>query len=171
MLTLLVKLFTALNSDSSPKQISVALMLGMIAGFSPLFCLHNFVIFFLVLFIRVHLGSFLLALGFFSGVGYLLSPLFVSVGEAVLTAESLQGLFTSLYQLNLFKLAHWHHTFTLGALISGLILAIPGYFIANMLVLKYRQHIKSFFEKFRVVKALKASKFYRLYSAVSGQGV
>ena len=92
------------------------------------------------------------------------------MGESLLTAEPLQSLFDMLYQFSLFKLAHLHHTYTLGALVLGCLLAIPLYFVCNYLVEKYRTHVKAFFDKFRIVKALKASKFYRVYSNISGQG-
>ena len=170
MLTLLAKLFSALNSESSIRQIALAIVLGFIVGLSPLLTLHNVVILFLVLFIRVHLGSFILSVGFFSGLSYLLSPMIVTVGESLLTSNSLNSLFTMLYQLTLFKLAHWHNTYTLGAFVLGALLAIPLYFFSKIIITKYRQHIMAFFEKFRIVKALKASKFYRLYLQFSGQG-
>lgn len=169
MLTLLAKLFSALNSESSIRQIALAIALGFIVGLSPLLTLHNIIILFFVMLIRVHLGSFILAVGFFSGLSYLLSPLIVAVGESLLTANSLSGLFTTLYQITFFKLAHWHNTYTLGALVLGILLAVPLYFLATFIIEKYRVHIMSFFEKFRIVKALKASKFYRLYMQFSGQ--
>jgi uncharacterized protein (TIGR03546 family) len=170
MLTLLAKLFNALNSESSTRQISLAIALGFIVGLSPLLTLHNIFFVFVVLFLRVNIGAFVLALGFFKGLSYLLTPLIVIVGESLLTAESLQSLFNSLYQFTLFKLAHLHHTYTIGALFLGTLLAIPLYFLCNFLIEKYRLHIKAFFDKFRIVKALKASKFYRIYSQISGQG-
>lgn len=170
MLTLLVKLFSALNSESSIRQIALAIVLGFIVGLSPLLTLHNVIILFFVLFVRVHLGSFILSVGFFSGLSYLLSPVIIAVGESLLTAGSLNGLFTILYQLTLFKLAHWHNTYTLGAIVVGSLLAIPLYFFSKVMIKNYRQHIMAFFEKFRIVKALKASKFYRLYLQFSGQG-
>lgn len=169
MLTLLAKLFSALNSESSIRQIALAIVLGFVVGLSPLITLHNIIILFFVMLIRVHLGSFILALGFFSGLSYLLSPLIVAVGEWLLTANSLSGLFTALYQSTLFKLAHWHNTYTLGAFVLGCILAIPLYFFSKIIIEKYRSHIMAFFEKFRIVKALKASKFYRLYLKFSQQ--
>ena len=169
MLTLLAKLFHALNSDSSIRQIALAIALGFIVGLSPILTLHNIVIIFFVLIIRVHLGSFILAVGFFSGVSYLLSPLIVQVGESILTQPALVDFFTSLYQLSLFKLAHWHHTFVLGAFVLGTVLCAPIYFISKFIIEKYRVHIMTFFEKFRIVKALKASKFYSLYSSFSGE--
>jgi uncharacterized protein (TIGR03546 family) len=170
MLTLLAKLFSALNSESSIRQIALAIVLGFIVGLSPLLTLHNIIILFLVLFVRVHLGSFILSVGFFSGLSYLLSPMIIAVGEHLLTASSFNSLFTMLYQVTLFKLAHWHNTYTLGAIVVGSLLAIPLYFLSKTIIKNYRQHIMGFFEKFRIVKALKASKFYRLYLEFSGQG-
>lgn len=171
MLTLLAKLFKALNSDSSPRQISIAVVLGLIVGLSPLFSLHNLVIVFVVLFIRMNIGSFILSFGIFSAISYLFSFAIVAVGESLLTASSLQSLFTSLYQISIFKLAHWHHTYTLGAVVVSAVLAIPLFFICNILITKYRVHVKAFIERFKIVKALKASSFYRVYLKVSGQEI
>ena len=170
MLSLFVKLFHALNSESSTRQISLAISLGFIVGLSPLLTLHNIAFIFVVLLLRVNIGGFIVALGFFKGLSYLLSSLIIMVGESLLTAPSLQPLFDTLYQFSIFKLAHLHHTYTLGALVIGCLLAIPLYFLCNYLIEKYRIHIKAFFDKFRIVKALKASKFYSVYSQVSGQG-
>ncbi len=169
MLTLLAKLFHALNSDSSVRQIALAIALGFIVGLSPLLTLHNIVILFFVLLIRIHLGSFILAVGVFSGISYLLSPLIVQVGESILTSPALAETFTMLYQVDLFKLAHWHHTYILGAWVLGVVLCIPIYFISKVLIEKYRTHVMAFFEKFRIVQALKASKFYRLYTSFAGE--
>ena len=169
MLTLLAKLFHALNSDSSIRQIALAIALGFIVGLSPLLTLHNIVILFFVLLIRIHLGSFILAVGVFSGISYLLSPLIVQVGESILTSPALTETFTMLYQVDLFKLAHWHHTYILGAWVLGVVLCIPIYFISKVLIEKYRTHVMAFFEKFRIVQALKASKFYRLYTSFAGE--
>jgi len=170
MLTLLAKLLNALNSESSTRQISLAIAIGFIVGLSPLLTLHNIVLLFLVLFLRVNIGGFILAMGFFKGLSYLLSSTIVSVGESLLSAEPLQSLFNILYQFSIFKLAHLHHTYTLGALVLGCLFAIPLYFFCNILIEKYRLHVKAFFDKFRIVKALKASKFYSVYCQVSGQG-
>ena len=168
MLTLLVKMLAALNSESSARQIALAITLGFIMGISPLLSLHNLVLLFVVLVIRIHLASFTLALGIFSGLGYLLSGFIVSVGESLLSAPALQSIFTAAYQYDWFKLAHLHHTYTLGALVVGLLLALPVYFLSLTLVAKYRVHVKNLFDKLRIVKALKTSKFYQLYCDITG---
>lgn len=168
MLTLLAKLLNALNSDSSIRQIALAIALGFLVGMSPLLTLHNIVVIFFVLLIRVHLGSFILSFTFFSGVSYLLSPTIVQVGEYLLTQPSLNELFTSLYQLTLFKLAHWHHTYILGSFVVGAILCVPVYFISKLLITKYRTDIVTFFEKFKIVQIIKASKLYSLCTSLAG---
>lgn len=168
MLSLLVKLFAAINSENSTRQVALALALGAVAGLAPLLTLHNLLLVLLVFLLRVHLGAFFLSLFFFKGLAVMLSGVIVNVGEAALTAESLTPLFDFLYQFSLFKLLHWHHTYTLGAVIVGAVLLVPLYFIFRILIEKYREHVKQFFEKFKIIKALKASKFYRLYLQVSG---
>jgi len=170
MLTLLVKLFQALNSESSTRQISLAISLGLIVGLSPTLVLHNLIILFVVFMIRVNLGAFILAVGVFKGLSILSSSFILFIGESLLNSSALYGVFDSLYQLSFFKLAHWHHTYTLGALVLGSLLSLPVYFLSKYLIEKYRIHIKSFIEQFAIVKALKASKFYRLYLSMSDQG-
>lgn len=170
MLTLIAKLLHALNSENSSRQIALAVALAFIVGLSPLLSLHNLVILLLVLLIKVHLGSFIIALGGFKLISYLLSPLIVSVGESLLTSPSLQGLFTSLYQFDWFKLAHWHNTFTLGAFVIGCLLALAVYFIVKLLIDKYRQHIKRFFEQMHIVKVLKSSRIFSIYQQFSAKG-
>jgi len=171
MLTLLAKLFHALNSDSSIRQIALAIALGFVFALAPFFSLHNWVILFFVLLIKVHLGSFILSVGFFSALSYLLSSLIVWLGESLLTAPALNSFFTTMYQFTWFKLAHWHHTYTFGALVLGLVLSVPIYFLAKVFVEKYRVHIMAFFQKFKIVQALKASKFYKIYLSISGNNM
>lgn len=167
MLTLLAKLFNALNSENSIRQIALAMTLGLMVGLGPIVTLPNALLIFLALMIRVHLGAFLLAMGFFSGLGYLCSSLITQVGDAVLTYPSLNGLFTSLYQFNLFKLAHLHQTYTLGALVVGLLVAVPFYFTIKFLIAKYRVAMQAFVERFRIIKLLKGSRFYQIYLDIS----
>jgi hypothetical protein len=51
----------------------------------------------------------------------------------------------------------------------GFMFSVPLYFVSKLLIEKYRVYVMGVFEKFRIVKALKASKFYRLYVQYSGQ--
>lgn len=170
MLTLFAKLLQALNSENSTRQIALAVALAFILGLSPLVSVQALTIIFIVLFIKVHLASFILAAGVFSGIGYVFNSPINSVGDYLLTAQGLTPIFESLYQFDLFKLAQLHHTFNLGGLMLGMILAIPLYFVCNTLIEKYREHIQAYLEKLSIVKALKATKVYRLYVSLTPQG-
>ncbi|MCU4674245.1 TIGR03546 family protein [Catenovulum sp. 2E275] len=168
MLTLLAKLFIALNSENSPKQISYAIALGMIIGLTPMLSLHNLVVLLLAFLVRVHLGAFFVGWTVFSILGLLFAPLFASLGHYLLTMPSLAGMWDALYQSTFMRLAHFHHTSTLGSLVVCLILFFPLVFLLNYLIAEYRTHIMTYVLKFRIVQTLKASKIYKLYNQLQG---
>ncbi|MFD2168005.1 TIGR03546 family protein [Thalassotalea euphylliae] len=167
MLTLIAKLFQALHSENSTRQIALAISLAFIFALSPLASAQAIFILFIVLIIRVHLASFIVAITVFEGVRVLLNTTIISTGESLLTNDGLHGFFSSLYQFDWFKLAQLHHTFNLGALVVGVLVAIPLYFVAKILIEKYRVHIKAFFEKLAIVKTLKATRVFTLYQQLS----
>ncbi|EWH11213.1 hypothetical protein DS2_05130 [Catenovulum agarivorans DS-2] len=170
MLTQIIKVFIALNSESSPRQIAYAIALGMVIGLTPLFSLHNLIVLLLAFLIRVHLGSFFVSWGVFALIGALTAPLFAALGQALLTENALHGLWHSAYQITLFKLAHFHHTLTLGAFIIAGILFVPIAMLTQVLVVKYREHVMAFVMKLKIVQMLKGSRFYQFYLKVQGGG-
>ncbi len=170
MLRVLAKILKVLNSETDPSQISLAFCLSMIAGFSSLLSLHNFMIFFLVLILRVNLSAFILGVGFFSGVAYLLGPFFHWIGLTVLTAGPLEALWTVLYNCTLCRLERFNNSVVMGSLLFSLVIFVPMYILGNLVILRYREHVLSWIQKVGIVRALKASKFYELYQSVSGWG-
>ena len=125
MIAMLAKLLKMLNSEAEPHQISAGFCLAMIAGFTPLWSLHNLLVLFFALILRVNLSAFLLGWVVFSGVAYLLDPIFHALGYKILTIEGLTGLWTTLYNMPLFRLAHFNNTVLMGSLIVSLILFVP----------------------------------------------
>lgn len=168
MLTMIARLLKVLNSETEPEQISLALCFAMIAGLTPLFSLHNLLILLLVLIIRVNLSSFILGWIFFSGIAYLLDPLFHMIGFKALTAKTLETLWTSLYNITLFRLAKINNSVVIGSLISSLILFIPAFILSKLAIIKYRTNVLEWVQKSRIIQVLKASKLYTAYQAVSG---
>ncbi len=167
MLQLLAKLIKALNSDSSPAQISVALVLGMVMGLTPLWSLHNLLVLFLACIIRINFSALILAFGLFSGLAYLLDPLFIYFGELMLTNSGLQELWTNLYRSDWWRLSHFNHTATLGSLLLALTLSIPLLFISRWLIVRYREHVMKWVQKTRLGQWLRGSKFYEVYCALT----
>lgn len=170
MLSLLAKLFQALNSESSTRQISLAISLGMIIGLTPTLSLHNLLVLLLAFLIRVNLSAFFVALASFSLLSLALSAPFALIGDALLNASSLQDFWQYCYQFDVFKLAHLHHTLTLGALVFSIIIFVPLFFLSNSLVVRYRVSFKTFIERFKIVQMIKGSKFYRIYQGISSAG-
>jgi uncharacterized protein (TIGR03546 family) len=170
MLKVIAKVLKVLNSETDPGQISLAFCLSMIAGLTPLFSLHNFLIFFLVLILRVNLSAFLLGTVFFSGVAYLLDPFFHWIGLTALTTVPLEGLWTALYNCTLCRLERFNNSVVMGSLLFSLVIFVPMYILGNLVIRRYREHVLSWIQKVGIVRALKASKFYELYQSVSGWG-
>lgn len=170
MLSMIVRLLKILNSETEPGQISLALCFSMIMGFTPLLSLHNLLILLIVLLLKVNLTTFVLGWLVFSGIAYILDPLFHWIGYAVLTAGALESLWNSLYNMTLFRLEKFNNTVVMGSLLCSLILFIPFYFLCNLAIMRYRDHVLAWVQKTRLVQALKASKLYTAYQAVSGLG-
>ena len=166
MLQLIARLLRVLNSETNPGQISLGFCFAMVAGLTPLMSLHNLVVFLLILILRVNLSAFLLGLGVFSGMAYLLDPLFHWYGLRILTAPSLEGLWTSLYNSTLWRLARFNNTIVMGSMVFSLALFIPLYFLSNSLIRRYRAHVLAWIQKTRLMQIFKASKVYQLYQSL-----
>ncbi|MDA0738637.1 MAG: TIGR03546 family protein [Nitrospirae bacterium] len=170
MLRLLARLLRVLNSETNPGQISLGFCLAMVAGLTPFVSLHNLVVLLLILILRVNLSAFLLGVAVFSGLAYLLDPLFHWNGLQILTASSLEGLWTSLYSTTLWRLARFNNTIVMGSVAFSLVLFVPLYVLSNSLVRRYREHVLAWVEKTRLMQFFKASKVYHLYQSLPHLG-
>ena len=167
MVNLLAKLLRVLNSETEPGQISLGLCFAMVAGLTPLLSLHNLFVLLLVLVLRVNLSSFLLGLTVFTGIAYLLDPLFHWLGLALLTASGLEGLWTSLYQITWWRIERFNNTVVMGSLAFSLVLFVPFLFLFNLLIRRYRKHILAWVQNTRLMQMFKASKLYNAYQSLS----
>lgn len=167
MISMIAKLLSILNSETEPGQISIALCLSMIIGFTPVFSLHNLFIILLVLVIKANLSAFFFGWAVFSGIAYLLDPLFHIIGYYVLTMPSLNDIWTSLYNMTLFRLENFNNTIVMGSLLVSLILFVPAYFLFNILIRKYRERFLDWIQKTKLMGMVKASKIYSAYQALA----
>jgi len=170
MLKLIAKFLKILNSDAEPGQISLAFCLAMVAGLTPLLSLHNLLVLLLACLLRANLAAFFLGLLAFTGVAYLFDPLFNQLGLALLTAAPLHSLWTSLYNLTLFRLENFNNSIVMGSLVVSLVLFVPMFLLFNLLIRKYRENLLGWVMKSRLMKLFLASKLYRLYQTVTGLG-
>jgi uncharacterized protein (TIGR03546 family) len=170
MLRLVARLIKVLNSETGPPQISLAFSLSMVAGLTPLMSLHNIVVFFLVLVLRVNLSAFLLGWAVFSAAAYALDPVSHLIGLKALRAGALQGLWTYMYNSTVWRLERFHNTIVMGSLILSLALFVPLFIFTNAAVRRYRESFLARLRKTRVAQMLRASRFYGLYNSARGWG-
>jgi uncharacterized protein (TIGR03546 family) len=170
MLRTIAKLLKVLNSETEPGQISLAFCFAMIVGLTPLFSLHNLVVVFIVLLLRANLSAFILGWAVFTGIAYILDPLFHWIGLTFLTAGSLEGLWTTLYNTTLWRLAKFNNSIVMGSLIFALVFFVPIFLLSNMLIRRYRDHVLAWVQKTWLMQVLKANKLYAAYQAASGWG-
>lgn len=167
MLSILAKLLSILNSETAAWQISLAFCFAMIAGLTPVTSLHNLLVLFLILILRVNLSAFLFGFVLFSGLSFLLDPLFHNLGKAILGSAGLQDMWTSLYNSPLIRLTRFNNTIVMGSLSLSLFLLTPAFFIFNFLIKKYRDTVLEKVRNSKVMHLLKATKFYKIYEKVS----
>lgn len=167
MLKQLVKLFKVLNSDVDPSQIAGGLVLGMVLGLTPLWSLHNILVLLLVCILRINVSAVLISLAVFSGLAYLLDPLFILVGEKVLTSPDLAALWTSLYQQDIWRLAHFNNTLTMGSVLISIALLVPVFFLFRIIIIQYRERILAWVMKLHIVQVMQASKLFLTYRELS----
>ena len=168
----LLKLFKLLNADVNPMQIATGIAMGMVLGLTPLLSLHNLISLFVICLFRINITAVLVSWVVFSGIAYLLDPVFILVGENLLKNPDLINLWTTLYQQDIWRLAHFNHTLLMGSLVVSLILWLPLVLISRLLIVQYRERILKWVLKSRLVQGLKASKFFTtLTSAASVAGL
>jgi uncharacterized protein (TIGR03546 family) len=161
------QLLKVLNSETEPGQISLAFCFAMIVGFTPFMSLHNLIVLFLVLVIRVNLSAFLLGLAVFKTVAFALDQIFHRLGVGILTLPTLEPLWTSLYNSTIWRIEHFNNSIVMGSLIASLVLFVPLYVLFNRLIRQYRQHVLAYVQRLKIVQALTASRWYQTYQSLS----
>ena len=167
MISMILKLIKALNSDIGPWQIALAGALAMVIGLTPLWSVHNLVILLLAFVLRVHLASFFLFWALFTGLAYLLDPWFHQIGLYWLTQASLNGFWTNLYQQDIWQVLHFNRSITLGSLIVTLLAFVPTVLLLRWAITRYRASLMPWLNKLKLVQLLKGSRWYQLYARVN----
>lgn len=167
MLSLLAKLLKALNSEAEPGQLALAFSLSLIIALTPFMSLHNLFIFLLAFVLRTNLSAFFVGIAGFSALAWFIDPYTSALGEMLLTLPALQETWTSMYQSELWRMTAFNHSLVLGGLLVSLLAFVPLFLISRYLVIKYRERVLVWINRFHITKILKGSKFYRLYESLA----
>jgi uncharacterized protein (TIGR03546 family) len=164
LLKQIFSLLQLLNSDKGTNQIAAGVACGLILGFAPAFSLQTVLVIFVLFFFRIQIGAATLSAFFFAFVAWLLDPIHNRVGMAILENESLNPLFTHMYNMPIVPFTRFYNSIVMGSAVVSIILALPTFFIAKLFIAKYREHIVARFQSTKVWKAFKATPIYKFYA-------
>jgi uncharacterized protein (TIGR03546 family) len=163
LLKLIQSIIKTLHSAGTPGQVAAGMALGSALGLTPLMNLHNLVIFSLLVLLNVSFGGGMLGWMLFVPFGFLLDPVFDRLGLHLLTAPSLQPLWTDLTNTPVVPYTNFNNTVVLGSFVGWLVLTVPLFFAARYGVAKYRATIGERVRQSRFYRAVTASQVYNLY--------
>ncbi len=160
-----------LRAGPSPAQIAGGFTLGMFLGLMPGFNFYRLVICVLILLVDVNLSAVILGWTVFSLFAYLLDPVFHDVGFVLLVnMHWLHGFWTALYNLPVFPISHFNNTVVLGSLVLSIFFAVPVYFLVRLGIIRYREKLDAQIQKMKLIKIIKGSKLFTIYTRVRRLG-
>lgn len=163
MLTILARLLKLLNSEHSPNQLALGVCFGLAIGLMPGFSMLLPLLLVVVCLIKANITLMLLVWGLFEGLAYIADPMLHQIGYALLNADSLQTIWTSLIQSSFWKLTAFNNSLVMGAVVVIIALCLPVYVCTRILIVQYRGNIKTYFEKLKMTQVLKSSKLIQIY--------
>ncbi len=167
ILKFLAKLVRILRSGVSPNQIAGGFILGMIIGLTPIWNLHNLLIIFLIILLRVNIAAAIFSFLLFSGVAYLADPVFHDLGYYVLTQiPALQDLWITMYNTPILAFSNFNNTVVMGSLVASIVLLIPMFFLMKAAIISYRTNVEDRMNQWKIVKSLKGTTAYSIYERV-----
>jgi uncharacterized protein (TIGR03546 family) len=164
VIKLIQSLFKALNSEGTPSQVAAGIALGSIFGLTPLLSLHNVVMIAVIFLFNVSVPGAIIGWLVFTPVGFVLDPLFHSVGEFLLVdVPALSPLWQAISAIPVIPLTSFNNTVLLGSVVGWMVLGWPIFFFARWGVRKYRETIFERIQRMKVYRVVKASKVYNAY--------
>ena len=155
MISIIAKLFVALNSNSRPSELASGIAFGFWLALIPGGNLLWTALFIIAFLLKHNLAALLLSLGLFRLTMPLFDPLLDSLGGRILEIETLRPLFTSLNNTPLLPYSSFNNTLVMGGFIMGLICWVPLFFLFIKLVGIYRKKAAHRFAESKFVKTLK----------------
>jgi len=160
------KLFKALNANQHPSQLALSFVLGMIMGLTPLFFAHNLITLAFIFILRVNISAVVVALALFSGLAYLLDPVFNQIGLLVLNEPALNTMFTDMYNNAFWRMVHFNNSIVVGSVLVAYALAIPAFVVFLFLVKTYRKRFLAWVTKLKIVKWISRSSKARFIAGI-----
>lgn len=152
-----------LNSETGHNQIAAGIAAGFILGMTPMMSLQTLLVFICIFFFRIQAGAAFLTAFFFAFIAWLLDPVFHAVGVSILEMDSLQGLFTYMYNVPILPLTRFNNTVVMGSGVVAIALSPLIFFVSRAMILKYRVTVLARIKSTKFWKAVQATNLYKWY--------
>lgn len=163
LLKLIQSIIRTLHSDGTPGQVAAGIAIGAALGLTPIFNIHNLVIFGVILLLNVSFGGAMLGWALFVPVGFVLDPVFHSLGLELLHASSLRPMWTTWANTPILPYTNFNNTVVLGSVVGWALLAVPIFFAARYGIARYRATVGERVRRSKLYQAVTASKAYNVY--------
>lgn len=161
----IINLIKLLHSETETRPIAWGVSLGFILGMTPAFSLQTILVFFCLFIFRIQIGAAFLSAFFFKFIAFFLDPVFHPIGALVLEAESLKGIFTTLYNMPIVPFTRFYNSIVMGSGVVSIILSPVVYFLTKVLVSKYRTVVVARVANTKYWKLFKATAIYKWYTS------
>jgi uncharacterized protein (TIGR03546 family) len=168
---LLSRIIKAIRSQASPSQIASGFILGMLLGLLSFKSLFSAVIIILIIILNVNIAIAVAGYGLFRLIAWGIDPWLHSLGYWLLVdVGALRGLWTSLYNVPVFPLTRFNNTVLLGSLVVSIVLIVPLYILMKKFVILYREKLSEKLKRWKIVQAIKGSRFFEWIGRISKIG-
>jgi uncharacterized protein (TIGR03546 family) len=122
----------SLVAHDAPQQLAAGFALGMVVGLLPKGNLIAISLFVTLFSLRVNTGISLVAIVLFTWLSPLFDPFADKLGLAVLSADSCQAVYASVYSWPLGPWLEFNNTAVMGSFLLGVYFFYPVYWFANV---------------------------------------
>ncbi len=169
MVKMFVNLLSILNSNTKPGEIALGAVLGMFAAFMMPAPVAFWGIFLIALLLNCNYSFFLLSILIFKGLAFGIDHIGDKIGYAVLTAPFFEQLGSKLMAMPVVPFSKFNYTVIMGDFIIAIVLT-PFVWIAMAgFVPFYRKNMQAAVDKFKIVKMVKMTNFYKIYENFKGE--
>ncbi len=156
-------LIRILNSETGAGQIAFGICLGFILGLSPWLSLQAIIIFLMILIFRIQAAAAITSAFFFSFIAYLFDPIIHKLGSFVLKHDSLEQIWSYLYNAPIVPYTKFNNSIVMGGAIVGIMFTPLIFIISYSLIKKYQDIVVARFKESKIWKIFKGSVIYNWY--------
>jgi len=152
----IIKSIAAINANNRPGEVAAAIAIGITLGLIPAGNMIWVALLIATFFIKIHFGMALIVIAIIKPIAHFADPLFDYVGYQILTAASLDTIFTKWYNMPIVPYTAFNNTAVAGSIIVMILLFVPLWFAISKLVKLYREKARDKFLSSTIVKQIKS---------------